>query len=331
MGFTYWLNKIFFLRIASLPPKYDTKLARSAIYFIKIGIAFHLLMAVWVFGSKYRNPQYVDYSALISSDIVDLGVIFNWNSLPFFILFLINLLVMLLSKICFCTKTNNKFEDEAELLPFSEEFVKSEHMELYSVCTQPTLKNAFGADLLPLERVLNKRKLETAEINYKKQMAKEMIDELMNVDIENDDETKEKDMKFLSVSPEFWSIRETGIWLERLKCGKKYMYQFMMRQVNGQRLLNVTDQFLEQTIEIKNISHRSKILKAVRKLRIKCGLDKSYKKKKMTKEQRRELEKVELENYTRYVNLTEEYTQFANDCQREIDNPQKNKNISDII
>merc|ERR1712154_172765 len=180
-------------------------------------------------------------------------------------------------KLCCCRDGNKKFEDEAELLPFSEEFVKSENMELYSVCTQPTLKNAFGPDLLPMQNVLNKRKLENAEINYKKQMAKEMIDELMNVDLETNDEQKgkEKDMKFLSVSPEFWSIRETGIWLERLKCGKKYMYQFIMNRVNGKRLLNVTDQFLEETIEIKNISHRSRILKAVRKLRIKCGLDKS--------------------------------------------------------
>merc|ERR1712129_425637 len=83
------------------------------------------------------------------------------------------------------------FEDEAELLPFSEEFVKSEHMELYSVCTQPTLKNAFGADLLPLERVLNKRKLETAEINYKKQIAKEMIEVWKEIHVSIHDETGE--------------------------------------------------------------------------------------------------------------------------------------------
>ena len=204
------------------------------------------------------------------------------------------------------------------------EYVKSDNMELYSLCTQPTLRSAFGADLLPMQNVLNKRKLEEAEISYKKQIAKEMVDDLMNVDIETEDDEKNKvrDMQFLSVSPEFWSIRETGIWLERLKSGKKYMYQFMMNKVNGQRLLNVTDQFLEQSIEIKSLSHRSKILKAVRKLRIKCGLDKSYKKKKMTKEERKELEVIEFENYSRHLDLTEQYTEFAKQYQVEIDNPE---------
>ena len=173
---------------------------------------------------------------------------------------------------------SQKFEDEAGLKSFTEEFVRSENMELYSLCTQPSLKTAFGAGLLPIENVLKQRELENAEIEYKKELAKEMVEELMNVedDIEKDDENENADgkvmrgrTKFLNVSPEYWSIREVGIWLERLKCGKKYMYQFMFNRVHGQRLLNITDQFLEEKIEIKNLIHRNKILKAVRKLRIK--------------------------------------------------------------
>merc|ERR1712154_600724 len=147
--------------------------------------------------------------------------------------------------------------------------------------------------------------------------------ELMNVDIEDDDDdntklTKRSDTKFLNVSPEFWSIREVGVWLERLKCGKQYMYQFMFKKVNGHRLLNITDQFLEEHIEIKNIKHRSQILKTVRKLRIKCGLDQSLKKKKLTKEQRKELEMIELENYTRHLMLTDKYAIIAQQYQQEI-------------
>ena len=120
---TYWLNKVFFLRIAAIPPKYDTKLARSAVYFIKIGIALHLMMAIWVFGSKYRDPQYLDYSMLIEEENANLRVIFNWNSFPFFILFLITLFAIVLGKLFSqftCCANSNNFEDEAELLPFSE-------------------------------------------------------------------------------------------------------------------------------------------------------------------------------------------------------------------
>ena len=90
---TYWFNKIFFLRIAAIPPKYDTALARNAVFFIKIGISLHLIMAIWVFGSKYRNPQYLDYNKYLKSYIgltvnntnydTIFKIIFNMNSLPF--------------------------------------------------------------------------------------------------------------------------------------------------------------------------------------------------------------------------------------------------------
>eukprot|EP01084_Bolivina_argentea_P109573 195871_1 len=138
---------------------------------------------------------------------------------------------------------NALFEDEAGLLPFSQEYVKSDNMELYLLCAQPTLKSSFGPDLLPMQNTLNMSKMEAAELEYKKQMAKEMVDELMNVDIDCDgdgDALQRQNTTFLNLNPELWSIREVGVWLERIKCGKQYMYQFMFKRVNGKRLLNAT-------------------------------------------------------------------------------------------
>merc|ERR1712096_10223 len=185
-------------------------------------------MAVWVYGSSKRDPEYLDYSAFFQSEKYDvlLKVVFNWNSLPFFLLFVaINVSNFVMRYVCgVCCGCGGKFEDEADLASFSKGCARSEHMESYLVCTQPALSNAFGPDLLPMEHVLNEAKLEEAEKAYKIELAKEMVDELMNVDIEDGDgEKKERDLKFLNVSPEYWSIREVGCWLERLKCAKQYM------------------------------------------------------------------------------------------------------------
>jgi len=322
----YWLNKVFFLRIAATPPKYDCKLARTAVYFIKIGILLHLVMSFWVFGCTYRDPYQLHTMVdallprFVRQRINDtlFTAIFNLNALPF-ILFFITLLFVNLGRAvihCVCGISTETFEDEQGLLPFSEEYVRSENMELYQVCTQPSLKSAFGDGLLSVQSILSQERIDAAATEYKKQLAKEMVDELMNVDLEKDEDADDSNkqrlkQKFLNISPEHWSIRQVGIWLNiSFEFGEQYLYPFMLNKVNGQRLLNVTDAFLEETIKIPKIVHRNKILKAVRKLRIRCGLDKAIKKK-ISKEERKELEMIELENYTRHLALTEKYTEYA--------------------
>jgi len=223
-----------------------------------------------------------------------------------------------LCALCCCCR-GSRFEDEAELEAFSREFVRSEHMESYLVCTQPTVHSAFGPDLLPMEHALNQDKLAEAELLYKKELAQEMVDELQNVDVEapdgGDGGNGRADTQFLSVSPEFWSIRQVAVWIERLHKGrlKQYLYPFMVNKVDGRRLLQATDLWLEEVLGIKSLLHRGKILKAVRTLRIRAGIDAPIYKKKLTKKQRKELELIELQNYSRHLVLTEEYTQFAND------------------
>jgi len=325
----YWFNKIYFLRIAAIPPRYDTQLARSAAWFIKIGISLHLAMSIWVYGNQDRSPTYFDYTTYIKPYVMDADdeqydalfrVIFNYNALPFFVLLvLLHLVTLMKNVINFLCCRSEQIEDEAELLPFSQELARSDNMELYLVSAQETLKDAFGDDLLPAEHILNEAKIEKAELDYKEQLAKEMVNELMQVeDVEgSSSEIRRASTQFFHISPEYWKITEVGTWLQRLKCGQKYMYQFMFNKVDGQRLLNITDVFLEETIGIKRIVDRNSIMKAVRKLRIKCGLDAPIKKK-LSKEKRKELEKVELENYMRHIDLTEEYTQFAHEYQKEL-------------
>ena len=173
---TYWMNKVFFLRIARTPPKYDTKTTREAVHFLKLGISLHLLMAVWVFGSKHRHPTMVTVT-VPSFDAVEVPR----NALPFALLFALNVIwsaARLLTGCCSCCckKKGSSFDDEAELDSFSNEFVRSEQMESYLVCTQPTLCSAFGPDLLPMEEPLNQHTLKEAEFTYKKVIRGKSVD-----------------------------------------------------------------------------------------------------------------------------------------------------------
>ena len=92
----------------------------------------------------------------------------------------------------------------------------------------------------------------------------------------------------------------------------------MFKKVDGRRMLNATDQFLEEVIEMKSLVHRNRIMKAIRKLRIRCGLDDPISKKKLTKEERKHLESQELENYSRHLDLTDEYTKFAKEYMEQV-------------
>ena len=67
------------------------------------------------------------------------------------LLLVVNVAATYLCTLCCCCR-GSRFEDEAELEAFSREFVRSELMESYSVCTQSTLQSAFGPELLAMEQ-----------------------------------------------------------------------------------------------------------------------------------------------------------------------------------
>ena len=49
---SYWIDKFFFVRYYRTPPRYSAYLARYATYLLPFAIAFHLAVAIWVYGAS---------------------------------------------------------------------------------------------------------------------------------------------------------------------------------------------------------------------------------------------------------------------------------------
>eukprot|EP00494_Astrolonche_serrata_P024247 UN24505 len=61
---TYFFNKIQFLRISRIPPMYDETLAKMSIDMCFMGVKFHAVIAIWLYGFATIKQKY-----LIEGDI----------------------------------------------------------------------------------------------------------------------------------------------------------------------------------------------------------------------------------------------------------------------
>lgn len=50
--FTYWTDKILFLKFYKIPPQYDHVLADRAIIIIKLGLIVHIIMSIYIFSNS---------------------------------------------------------------------------------------------------------------------------------------------------------------------------------------------------------------------------------------------------------------------------------------
>lgn len=50
--FTYWIDKILFLRFYKIPPQYDDVLAERAINIVKLGLLMHIIASIYIFSNS---------------------------------------------------------------------------------------------------------------------------------------------------------------------------------------------------------------------------------------------------------------------------------------
>jgi hypothetical protein len=52
MFFTYWTDKILFLKFYKIPPQYDDVIAERAINIVKFGLMVHIIMTIYIFSNS---------------------------------------------------------------------------------------------------------------------------------------------------------------------------------------------------------------------------------------------------------------------------------------
>lgn len=295
---TYWLNKILFLRVMAIPPKFDESLSLYSVQLLKFGVLLHLLIAIWVFGRPYRDPLYMfSYGDPANRETLRgtmLAHVFNYNSI-FFFLYLLGMLIENFYRTIlkgFFKCGGIKVRAQPGIETYTKAYSRGEYFENYMVSHQKAYKNAFGPGLMPVETHMSKKALDKERRAYRLDAKKQRALELYEGVIEDSDDENIDSGPKIQISkenPKHWSALEVGAWIQSMgEDYRPYMYSFLLQEIEGHFLIfELDEQFLEEELEIDVPRHRQKILKHLIKLRLNAGVLK-------TKEER-EAEAIERE------------------------------------
>jgi len=232
-----------------------------------------------------------------------------------------------------CNCFGIKLRSDPNMKSYIKAYGSGEHLESYHVSRQPMFKNAFGPGLLAVEPLMSKKILEQAkrEFRLEDQKAQAMAlyeDELGQFSDESDEEMqykRQQRQKLMQIKkPRQWSPLEVGSWVENL--GNElvpYMYVFIVNQVNGQILMDIDEEYLEEKLEMEIPKHRQRLLKGLAKLKVLAGEVKT--KAEREAEQVEKEKKKQSEAYRAYLQTRphfERWTKYALGFQFKLYNPQ---------